>query len=144
MSVSDRIKAARKASGLTQKELGVRMGVSDASIAQYESGERNPKYETLCRLANALEIKVSELLPVEAGKLPNNAVKAIVNKGETKTLRQQNPHSVAFDMLSVQDVFDNYLNDAGKQKVVTYMLDLLKVEEYCLPVETPPKDEESE
>ena len=62
MSIAERIKAARKAAGLTQKELGVRMSISDASVAQYESGKRRPKIETLQRIASALDISLANLV----------------------------------------------------------------------------------
>lgn len=62
MTVAERIKAFRKLAGLTQKELGGRMGVSDASIAQYESGQRKPKIDTLRRIADALGVGVDELM----------------------------------------------------------------------------------
>ncbi len=45
------IKEARKEKGLTQKELGEKLGVSYQMIAQYESGHRKPKIETLKRIS---------------------------------------------------------------------------------------------
>ncbi len=61
MNTADRIKAARKSAGLTQKELGERMNISDASITQYESGKRNPKHKTLMRIADALGCTIDYL-----------------------------------------------------------------------------------
>ena len=46
------IKEARKEKGLTQKELGEKLGVSYQMIAQYESGRRKPKIETLKRISD--------------------------------------------------------------------------------------------
>lgn len=54
MTTGERIKAARQAVGLTQEELGKRLGISGSSIAQYEMGHRKPKIETLNRIAAAL------------------------------------------------------------------------------------------
>ena len=62
MTTGQRIKAARKKAGLTQKELGERMGQSFQSIAQWENDLRNPKLETLQRIANALGISIYELI----------------------------------------------------------------------------------
>ena len=62
MTTGQRIKAARKKAGLTQKELGERMGQSFQSIAQWENDLRNPKLETLQRIANALEVSIYELI----------------------------------------------------------------------------------
>jgi len=38
------------------------MGISDTSVAQYESGIRNPKFDTLQRIADALEVTIIQLL----------------------------------------------------------------------------------
>jgi len=62
MTISNRIIKARKKANITQKELGHRMGISEASISQYESGKRKPKYDTLQRIAAALNININELL----------------------------------------------------------------------------------
>ena len=56
MTIGQRIKVARTESGLSQRELGERLGVSQAMIGQYEGGMRNPKYETIKRIADALGV----------------------------------------------------------------------------------------
>ena len=61
MSVGQNIKKARKKAGITQKELAQKLGLSFQSIAQWENDLRNPKVETLRRIANALECDPSEL-----------------------------------------------------------------------------------
>lgn len=62
-SVSEAIKKARKSKGLTQKDLGNLLGVSEVMIGQYERGVRNPKIEMLSRISTALDIPFSSLLP---------------------------------------------------------------------------------
>lgn len=59
-TIGRRIKDFRKRSGLTQKQLGEKIGVSGAMIGQYETGIRNPKKETLGRIADALQIPVGD------------------------------------------------------------------------------------
>ncbi|MBQ0041308.1 MAG: helix-turn-helix transcriptional regulator [Clostridiales bacterium] len=65
MSIGERIKFFRRKVGMTQKDLGVAIGYSDVTadirIAQYESGKRTPKIDTLEKLANVFEISVSAL-----------------------------------------------------------------------------------
>lgn len=63
MTTAEKIRLARKNVGFTQKDLGERLGVSAAMIAQYENGSRSPKIETLHRLATALGVCVSDLTP---------------------------------------------------------------------------------
>lgn len=67
MTVASRIKEARTRKGITQKELGDILGVSQATVQQYESSKRNPpKLGTLRRIANALDVEVSSLLGDDA------------------------------------------------------------------------------
>ena len=61
MTTGQRIKAARMKAGLTQKELGAKLGVSESFIAQYETDKRNPKIETLEKIACALGVHPGEL-----------------------------------------------------------------------------------
>lgn len=57
------IKAARKAAGMTQKELGEKLGISYQCIAQWENDLRNPKFETRKRIAEVLGIPIRQLIP---------------------------------------------------------------------------------
>lgn len=56
MTTGARIKAARKKAGMTQDDLGAELGVSGSMIAQYETGKRKPKIETLKKIADALKV----------------------------------------------------------------------------------------
>ncbi len=62
MSVAENIKRIRKKRGFTQKELGNLCGINEANIRKYENNRQNPKIETLQKIANALEVNVTELL----------------------------------------------------------------------------------
>lgn len=60
---------ARKASGLTQKELSERTGIAQGDISKLENGNANPSIRTLQRLANAMGMVVKvEFFPVTAEK----------------------------------------------------------------------------
>ena len=83
MKVNEKIKDARKAAGLTQKQLAEKLGVSAAMVAQYENGHRLPNVQTLKKIAYALNINVSDLLddleqntlnPVAAHSTENGAI----------------------------------------------------------------------
>lgn len=43
MSIGNNIRKMRKKAGLTQKELGERLGISQAAIGQFENDSSNPK-----------------------------------------------------------------------------------------------------
>lgn len=68
MTTGDKIRAARKRAGLTQKELGEKLGVTGSLIGIYETDRRNPKNDTLERIASALGVSFFELLSDEDSK----------------------------------------------------------------------------
>lgn len=69
MTTGQRIRDARKKAGLTQKQLGEQIGVSGAMIGQYETGIRNPKPDTLKKIADPLGVHVYELYGDEEAQL---------------------------------------------------------------------------
>lgn len=63
MTVGELIKNERKKAGMTQAELGKKLGISGAGIAQWENNLRKPKKETLWRIASALNTNYLNLFP---------------------------------------------------------------------------------
>ena len=61
MTIGENIRRIRKERGLTLKQLGEAVGVSEAYIRAYESGRRNPKQKSLEALASALHVNVEAL-----------------------------------------------------------------------------------
>lgn len=61
MTTGERIQAARKKAGLTQAELAEKLGISPVGVSQWERNTRNPKYETLQKIAEALSVNVDSL-----------------------------------------------------------------------------------
>lgn len=61
--VASRIKHYRKAVGLTQKELGDKIGVKHNTISSYEGGKNEPEQNMLFKIASALGISVNDLFP---------------------------------------------------------------------------------
>lgn len=62
MSIGENIRRARIEKGITQRELGERLGgISQQQIGQWENGNKNPKLETIHRIANALQVDISEI-----------------------------------------------------------------------------------
>jgi len=61
--VPDRLKHARKAIGISQKALGVRIGMDESSASgrmnHYEKGRHTPDIETLRKIAIELKVPLS-------------------------------------------------------------------------------------
>lgn len=62
MSVNENIKKYRIKQGLTQKQLGELCNIAESTIRRYELGKLNPKYETIQKIAHALNIHELVLL----------------------------------------------------------------------------------
>jgi transcriptional regulator with XRE-family HTH domain len=63
MTIQENLKAARKRAGLTQTELAEKSGISFSYLAKLEIGAQlNPSYETLEKIATALNVGADELL----------------------------------------------------------------------------------
>lgn len=66
----NKIREYRKKKGVTMKELGKAVGVSESTISLYETGKHEPDLLTLGRIADFLEVTIDELLgrePEEQG-----------------------------------------------------------------------------
>lgn len=62
MGIGERIKEMRMQKKITQSELADRLGVPYQSIGQWERSVRNPKIETLQKIAEALDVDINWLM----------------------------------------------------------------------------------
>ena len=69
-----RIRELRKKSGLTLKKLGKKIGVAESTVSQYETGKRQPDYETLTKIAEIFHVSVDYLL--ENDEIPSQNSKS--------------------------------------------------------------------
>ncbi len=60
--VSIRIRKVRSAKGLRQQDLADLTGIARPNIARLESGRRMPKIGTLKKIAEALQIRIEDLM----------------------------------------------------------------------------------
>ena len=78
--VGERLFRSRKARGLTQAELGERIGSSKRMVAHYESDATTPPIDVLGKLADALNVTVSYLLGESAQKKIDADIKPIYRR----------------------------------------------------------------
>lgn len=65
MNINENIKKARKAAGITQKELAGMIGVHQKDISRWENGERTPNLEAFSGICKALKTSADTLLELE-------------------------------------------------------------------------------
>ena len=61
--VGSRIREIRKNRGLTQKELGEKIGVKHNTISSYEKGTNEPEQEMLFKMADVLDVSINDFFP---------------------------------------------------------------------------------
>nr|WP_296458284.1 helix-turn-helix transcriptional regulator [uncultured Acetatifactor sp.] len=62
MNIGENIRRIRIEKHMTQKELGEKLGgISQQQIGRWENGDKNPKIETVIKIARALGVPVSYL-----------------------------------------------------------------------------------
>ncbi len=106
MTTGEIIKKHRKKMGMSQEELGNRVGVNKAAVQKWESGAvQNIKRSTLKQLSELFNISPTELLAF--GKEPSPAAPEL-----------------ASDVRDLVTAYDR-LNPNGKTKVKDYLEDLV-------------------
>lgn len=154
MSVGEQIKKCRNEIKLSQKELGKKLGVSQAMIAQYESGKRLPKLETIQKIAEALEVPLYDLFVTKTDNLGISIDLIDVKHPEdiTKYLSAIDPHFneeflkekieaerighlsnlEQLETQNIEQLVDNYLklNDLGQQEAVKRVEELTEIPRY--------------
>jgi len=61
-----RISEERKKRGLTIEKLAYGVGISKGNLSELERGMHDPKYSTMCAIADGLDIPISKLLSFRA------------------------------------------------------------------------------
>ncbi len=79
-SLGARIRALREAMDLSLRDLAVRSGVSAPMLSQVERGETSPTLQVATRIAQGLELRLSQLLRLDEG----GAI-SVVRSGERRT-----------------------------------------------------------
>ena len=125
MNYGDSIKNARKKAGLTQKELAEKAGLAEITIRQYETNKREPRSESLKKIATALEIPLSALLDENYKEELNEVLDSV-----TDTLSKLISTSESSMKAKLIENFDK-VNSDGKKKIFDYSEDIISNIKYC-------------
>ena len=109
MTIGQRIKAARKKAGMTQKELAKKLDIPYQSIGQWENDQRNPKIETLQRISNALGVHIFDLAGIgdELGRYSYEITDVRSLSGDEPISEEEKQRFVKkISGMSVQDLYD--------------------------------------
>lgn len=127
MSIGEHIKEIRLSKGLTQKQLGELCGMSESMIRQYELGYRNPKRETIEKIADALGCQITD---IEESILVKR-LSVFANRLHQLSLGHDLTQIELLDdkTIKVNNLFEQ-LNDIGQDKAIDQVELLTKIPEY--------------
>lgn len=142
MTIGEKIRNIRKEKGLSQKQLGSLLGVSQQMIGQYENSPHEPKIETLRKIAAALDSKLSDFL--ETGQIihqyipEDDMMDTIMKQNDETILRKLNmSYQVSFDTQKIIDPLEkelfayfSLLNNKGKLEAIKRMKELSELPAY--------------
>lgn len=84
-----RISNALKKQGMTQKELAERIGITEAVISRYISGDREPKPDTLANIATALHTTSDFLLGIECEEFDHPRIRRLIARNASAMTEQE-------------------------------------------------------
>lgn len=129
MSYGESIKKARKKAGITQKELAKRTGLAEITIRQYEANKREPRSNSIKKIAIALDIPVSELL----GDFVLSKMDFMFKELEEEGVYQPEDYEPGNFYCIDEDYIISLvrqLNYDGLSRIDGHLEDLLKIPEY--------------
>ena len=85
--LNENLKAIRKAKGLSQEELAIKLNVVRQTVSKWEQGRSVPDAELLLSLSEVLETPVSTLLGETVAEPEPDALKALSEKLEVLNLQ---------------------------------------------------------
>ncbi len=99
--LSENIKAKRKAKGLSQEELAVKLNVVRQTVSKWEQGLSVPDSDLLISISEILETPVSVLLGETVTELPADDRRAISEKLEVINLQLARQNAVRRKLLHI-------------------------------------------
>lgn len=94
---SENLKTLRKQKGFSQEELASRLHVVRQTISKWEKNLSVPDADTLIRLAEILEVSVSELLGSKIGteNVPNDVAEQLSRINEQLAIKNRRSHRIS-------------------------------------------------
>lgn len=88
-NLGSRITEALQTQGMTQKELAVRIGLTEAVVSRYISGDREPKPEVLANIATALHTTSDFLLGIENDEFNHPRIRRMIARNASSMTEQE-------------------------------------------------------
>lgn len=113
MDFGSKLKEARKAARMTQKELGEDVGVSAVAVRMWESGLRHPGIERVRSLARTLGVTAEHLME-EGQEVAAKATHGALVPGLEQLLRAKKMYKLSEDDQKALKAYIDYLYSRTK------------------------------
>ncbi len=111
--INENIKNARKAKGISQEEMAIKLDVVRQTVSKWEKGLSVPDADVLIRIADLLEVPVNDLLGI---KSPNSTAEDLA--GELAKLNEQ---------LAIKNREKNLSRHAGEKRGLILFLSFISM-----------------
>lgn len=132
MTIGENVKKIRKEKGLTQKELGERLGITQSAIGQFENDKTSPTITTISKIANALDVEIDKIMNIP-----------MQYTYEHTYLNQERIKIPDINYIKKREqLLSNFnkLNDLGQNKILEDIEDLTALPKYQKEKEDPSGD----
>ncbi len=123
MTIGEKIRKARKAAKMSQKDISVRTGFAVNTISRYENGERIPNIEAIAKIAAALGMDIYDL--AKGVEIPGVIISRETYEAEKISINDYVDTNLRRIMLS----YDK-LNNDGKEIAAQRVEELAEIERY--------------
>ena len=121
MTIGNEIRRVRLEKNITQSQLAARLKVSQAMIAQYESGKRIPKIDTIRKIAIALDVSITDILTTNDFLTLMDEKTGIYHEDASIKITPEEQHLLAIY---------NKLNASGKHEATKRVEELTEITKY--------------
>lgn len=113
----NRLRQARRKANYTQERLGEELGFSSGTVSNWETGERIPDWETLCRIRAVLGVSIDRLLCGNDNEIQHHTTQVFANQAEANDdiinfIKEQRPsviYLIQYSSYNVSTVLENFV-----------------------------------
>ena len=118
-SIALKMKYFRKLRNMTQEDLSNASGINYVLIRKYETGTRNPKFDQLTTIANALGVSVIEFLDIDIDTVGD--IMSVIKKIDDNASVEFNGQKDSDGNYIPETISLSFIDDSINRALSTYM-----------------------
>lgn len=123
MSFNERLKEARIASGLTQKQLAEKLGIAGTTVTGYEKGNSEPNVNTIGKIMDILQVDANFLWQDEMNAMGGFQLNLQYSELEhIKKYRELDDHGKEMVDLVLAKEYDRTIKESKKSEIPLHLM----------------------